>query len=169
MSVKNKSKLQKISEVENPVVGKFYLVPHCVGGSTGFLWPVIGPWHEDADIGVEKYHFHYDFRFIPESWSTNMATVHAADKSAPEYGKNSVPLMVWKRKKMLRPMPDFPFWRLNAREVLVEKFKDVKMKCMTCPHRGMPLQGLPVKEDGTVVCNGHGLRWRLRDGKMIPH
>lgn len=73
---------------------------------------------------------------------------------------------------MMRPMPVFPAFldgnKIHIASVLEEQFKDVKLKCKTCPHRGMSLEQLPVAVDGTVVCNGHGLKWHLETGSMVP-
>src|SRR5579859_1364238 len=148
--------LQKIEDVESPVVGRFYLVP-CVyfklEQTFGEHWnPVIGDWHEDADIGVSRYHFHYDVRFFGKRrWElgapyrryyakpeAHMARVFAAFETKPE--------IVYRRLKMKRQMPDFPHIADSFIVKLEAKFKDVNMKCMTCPHRGMSLKGLPVKD-----------------------
>lgn len=183
----------KIEGVEKPVVGRFYLVP-CVWDENygvtrrtvhkGGWWPVIGPWHEDADIGFAEHHFHFDVRFFTEwNWEgrgkrQNMARVKT--RQPRELAVMAVPKIEYRRLKMLREMPDFPKeetswavaggWVEGSKNDLVkrveEKFKDVRMTCMKCPHRGMPLTGLPVK-DGMVVCNGHGLRWELATGRMV--
>ena len=39
---------------------------------------------------------------------------------------------------------------------------------MFCYGRGFRLAGLPVQPDGTVVCPGHGLRWHLNTGRLVP-
>jgi hypothetical protein len=45
-----------------PIVGRRYWVP-CVR-TKGMLWPVIGPQHADADLGVPEEHLHCDARFM---------------------------------------------------------------------------------------------------------
>lgn len=58
--------MKRIEDVKSPEVGKFYLV-RCIDhpnvkGNHRWL-PVIGPWHEDAEIvGFSDHHFHYDWR-----------------------------------------------------------------------------------------------------------
>lgn len=47
-----------------PVVGRRYWVP-CVR-AFGMLWPVNGPSHADADLGVPEEHLHCDARFLSE-------------------------------------------------------------------------------------------------------
>jgi hypothetical protein len=180
------SRLQKIEDVENPQVGKFYLVP-CVerflslGG--GRFWPVIGTWHEDADIGVENHHYHYDWRFFSDkdfnsprargsSYFEDTAYNLGKVLTPSDSDKDHPPEIVWRRKKMNRQMPEFPILNYDGTRTkiavkLEAEFKSVKMKCMTCPHRGMSLKRLPVAPDGTVVCNGHGLKWNIKTGAMV--
>ena len=47
-----------------PIVGRRYWVP-CVRAK-GMLWPVIGPQHADADLGVPEQHLHCDARFLTD-------------------------------------------------------------------------------------------------------
>ena len=151
----------KISDVSDPVVGNSYLVP-CIKYDTPIRqwWPVIGEWHEDADLGLPVWHFHFDFRFL-EIEGYGMGRVQTS-----RFREREMPI-VWRRMKMLRQMPEFPGRKLTAWKALERKFMELKMKCMTCPHRGMPLQGQPII-DGMVVCNGHGLRWKISTGEMVP-
>lgn len=77
----------------------------------------------------------------------------------------------WVKKKMKREMPEFAA-KLNGAlshicTKLETEFRNVKMKCMTCPHRGMNLKDGHRKGD-TVVCHGHGLKWNVKTGEMIP-
>lgn len=177
--------IPKIEDVEKPVVGSFYMVP-CVyrGLWRPKYWPVIGPWHEDADLGVPNHHFHYDVRFFGgELWNhlTDQLRYQSRSHTAYVLGKvlsNPVGLgeeypLFPRRMKMVREMPEFPSeeWHGGKSKIamkLESEFKDVKMKCLTCPHRGMSLKGLPVGADGTVVCNGHGLKWNIKTGAMVP-
>jgi hypothetical protein len=59
----------KVSDVPTPIVGRYYLVP-CVdafgyrGGKV--TWPVMGPIHNDADIGITFEHYHLDLRFLSD-------------------------------------------------------------------------------------------------------
>jgi hypothetical protein len=177
---KGTGRMKKIEEVDCPQVGKFYLVACVLNEHLGWL-PVVGNWHEDSDIGINVYHYHYDVRFFTERYMNRdgkSAMTRIATEAANVFvkgtdaDKNNPPKVVYKRRMMRREMPDFPdkdysFKKPKLLIILEEKFKDVKMICMTCPHRGMRLKGLPTK-DGTVVCNGHGLKWDLATGKVIP-
>lgn len=174
------SSLLKIENIARPSVGLFYLVP-CVLMPVMLVnrpvWlPIIGPWHEDKDIGVASYHFHFDLRFLSRHLFDQWQGVRAMARVQPRLGHlksevlsgserdrdNPCPFS-YRRRKMLREMPDFP--RNDAGE---KEFAGVKMKCLVCPHRGMPLKHLPVGPDGTVVCNGHGLKWHATTGALVP-
>src|SRR5437868_7625480 len=101
---------------------------------------------------------------------------------------------ILRRKKCMWPMPDFP----NAKWLATfeETYRDhvLSPKCLICPHRGMPLlhgtvrrelplpspteppvfqnsyRALPFDESShlTVVCPGHGLKWDLSTGRVVP-
>jgi Rieske [2Fe-2S] domain len=72
--------------------------------------------------------------------------------------------------KCLRRMPRYPV-RTNFRKALEAAYVSAtvidKDGCRLCPHKGIPLHGLPTEKDGSVVCPGHGLRW-TKDGKLVP-
>jgi hypothetical protein len=178
--------MQKIEEVKNPVLGKYYLVPcvkHMIRREVEnpfFEWlPIIGPWHEDSDIGTPAYHFHYDARFIPKrtyesSRRSYLGKVHTAmtshDKNTSEgLDMSKAAEVVYRRMKMLREMPEFPGpWVAQFIPKLEKTFSKHRLTCAICPHRGMPLDSLPQDELGRVVCNGHGLRWNLRTHQLSP-
>jgi hypothetical protein len=70
-------------------------------------------------------------------------------------------------------MFDFPSHGWSGAEIsfvrkLEEAFEHETLKCHTCPHKGMPLDGMPIDAEGRVVCPGHGLRWNLKTGKLSP-
>jgi nitrite reductase/ring-hydroxylating ferredoxin subunit len=77
-----------------------------------------------------------------------------------------------KRKICRRVMPDFPMQITSAGRPVWQKkleraYKATNAKCGRCPHRGLPLNGLPVKDD-KVICPGHGLQFNVKTGEMIP-
>lgn len=159
--------LPKVSELTTePVVGQYYMVP-CVRMRHQWLhslhmkgWvPVSGPSHEDADyIGFPDEHWHFDIRFIR---TTTWTFGEVARCNAVEMG----PML--RKKKCIRSMPDYPTFEIPWMPKLESAYSDKKMKCMTCPHRGLPLNGLPVV-NGIVTCPGHGLRWNVSDGSLVP-
>jgi hypothetical protein len=75
---------QHIEELDSPpVVGRRYWVP-CVRVK-GSLWPVIGPPHGDADLGVPEVHLHHDCRFMSERQvQQNLSTILAVAATLPE-------------------------------------------------------------------------------------
>ena len=58
-----------------------------------------------------------------------------------------------------------PAWH----SVLTRVYRDrvIDLERPVCPHRGIPLDGLPCTRRGVVTCPGHGLRWNLRTGKIV--
>lgn len=172
-----KWKTKKIEDVKEPVVGRFYLVPCAWVVLLRAWWPVIGPWHEDADLGVEDEHFHYDVRFLSERQLScpaerTMARVHTGRTGAGWESDDcpvpkGQPAVEYRRMKMKRVMPEFPY-SPDFAEKVERAFLETRLVCKVCPHRGMSLEGLPVDELGRVVCNGHGLRWNLKTGRLSP-
>ena len=182
--------LHRVDDLPNPpVVGEFYLVP-CIlipaalqrkgqlcGGMRPRWWPILGPRHQDLDLGVPAYHYHYDPRFM-----TDRAIVNRIGSQPISWlfgailcdGHPSVlPSPVPRRRRCLRHMPahfadveggwGLPSWL----RPLEAKFADVLLPdCKVCPHRGLPLAQLPQK-NGIVTCRGHGLRWDVATGKLV--
>lgn len=187
--------IPNIEDVQNPVIGRFYWVPCVVRPKAADDWhwatepykvarenwlPVIGPWHEDAEhVGFEPHHFHYDWRFLATSiyqlWLGDdlpgrvFSRVHTGGPfmlNCPE------PARTRRKLKMKREMPEFPLLSPRTGKLvhfipLLEKaFAGQRLKCLVCPHQGLPLKGLPVK-DGTVICPGHGLKWNVTTGELV--
>jgi len=174
--------IQRVSELTSgPIVGKYYLVP-CVQTFNGLWWPIIGPKHEDAEyINFPHQHYHYDLRFF----GARQLTYTQANnyKSLRDKGVRYALLMIAlegklkdgiteKRLRCKRPMPSFPIAHpVTAQQTtwfpkLEEAYKDKKLTCLRCPHRGLPLNGLPVK-DGKVICPGHGLQFNIETGELV--
>lgn len=170
-----------------PEIGTRYRVP-CVKvsgwrGRGGGWMPVIGPAHDDSEIiGLPYRHYHHDARFTPASM---FGQVHRFDRRAVEsvlLGVIRVSVIEagpeHRVRVCQRQMPEFPL-RISNRygEVQESPFarkleaayadRRVDPKCMRCPHRGFPLDGLPVR-DGVVVCPGHGLAWDVTTGRLVP-
>ncbi len=162
-------------------VGTFHRVP-CVTqmfGVTirrhyypaGTVWPVISGAHEDREIiGFAAVHYHIDWRFVGKRnfqrsiirdvgkvWG---AVIHEDTLTGPP---------VLRKMKYQRNVPwttdiiNVPW--LDALEIA---HKDARLKCNTCPHRGISLTGIPADEHGVVVCPGHGLAWTREDGRLVP-
>lgn len=161
-----------------PEIGRYYLVPTIVG-ARGRL-PVIGPEHEDVEhIGVAKRHYHHDWRFMRPRDACGLLAGHAHE--ARYFGPILCPTPegqkpLDRRLMCYRDMPTFPTsyarhddppatiaWMRRLEEAYADA--QIKLDCAVCPHRGLPLNGLPVR-DGVVVCPGHGLAWDMTTGRM---
>jgi len=161
--------------VVSPVVGKSYWVT-CVQvqgwgrkNDTSVYLPVLGGRHEDKEIiGFPTEHFHYDWRFAPQ-WHFNAN--HGAGRVLLA---SCVKAEVRKHLRCKRAEQRYPSLKRTAISgppwgpVLEEKFSKVRMKCLTCPHRGLPLDPASADEHGRVTCRGHGLRWELSTGELAP-
>lgn len=180
-----KQTLQRIADIEGlPEIGQFYLVPCAkvirLGRHHRYKWwPVIGPVHDDKEyLNFPHEHYHYDFRFITDAlWNSRygsrslkhpsvMGVVQHVKVMQYEVEHESVVEVVEKKLRCIRQMIEFPN---QLCYVLEPTFKDatVNLNCLRCPHRGVPLNGLPQDDAGNVICPGHGLKWNLTTGGMI--
>ncbi len=179
-----------------PKVGTYYMVPCLLVGPefrTSWMpadgWvPVLGPKHRDVEhLEFEYEHFHVDWRFMPRGKYETLIATRASGSplgnvvtSDTGYGEvTGTPKL--RRVLCKREMPEFP-----SREGATSAWGDdvsFKWKRMEraqaftcnrlkpgniCPHRGIDLTPF-IKEDGTVICPGHGLRWDTKTGALLPH
>lgn len=155
-------------------IGKFYRVPVVFGVVYSYAprWlPALGPKHEDAAIiGFRDQHYHIDWRFAPEAllklgsrFGSPLGIVLHEGRANPDgLGRPEL-----RRIKCKRLMPEFPRHRAGWVERLERAHSACKLKPgMVCPHRGIPLDTLPVVND-VVTCPGHGLRWHVRAGELV--
>lgn len=159
--------IKLVSELDHPpVVGKFYLV-YCGFQMNTATWvPLIGPAHEDHEIGVDRVHYHIDVRFLP-------LTKDKRPKANVQHAMGSIPypesfsIFGLRRRKCVREMPIMP--RVRQFDKLEARYMGHKARCGKCPHRGMPLGSLARDGSGEVICNGHGLRIRMSgaEGEVI--
>jgi hypothetical protein len=177
--------MQRVADLKTePVVGRTYLVT-CVPlyvrdriRQKRRDWiPVLGPRHEDRDfIDFPHSHWHYDLRFVPEWYfGPTAATRPCGAVSSADFTRVLVrsdgPVRI-KRRKCLRRMPRYPAVELSFLPALEFAYAAATVTvtaagCRLCPHRGLPLDGLPPEPGGVVTCRGHGLRWGA-DGKLVP-
>lgn len=179
--------VQDIEDAQEIKVGQVYFVPVVRLGSRspipGVFFPVMGEAHDDADF-IPVYpenvsHFHIDWRFIPDAvypelskimveffgqyWqpgdkNLQLACVIPADLTAG--GERRWPLPCQRNQLQWQAVPD---WLAH----LEAAYKDKRVECNRCPHRGISLAGAPADENGVRVCPGHGLRWS-KDGCLVP-
>ena len=184
--------IHRIDQVEGlPVIGRTYLVP-CVMSKLDDVWrPVIGEPHTDpVYFPAVGRHFHYDVRFCDAWLLADMVDDHDAPGDPEDLRRLLAATAIvfqssYVRDRAVRPlpclrrMPVFPtvFYRPagvtdpnDALPVMERDYADARLRpgCPKCPHRGMPLNGLPVDGQGRVVCPGHGLRFNLRTGRLSP-
>jgi hypothetical protein len=162
--------VKKVSELtEPPVAGKFYLVMCVV--FRGEWRPIVGPAHDDADIGVDAVHYHEDVRFSDYYDDPVHALARVIPISQWPVVASSLPEL--KRRKCLREMPDQRMAksqtkpRNNWLTILEAKHVGRKVLCGKCPHKGMPLNSLPKDANGHVICNGHGLKIDMNKQEVI--
>jgi hypothetical protein len=165
---------------ERAEVSSFYrvLCVHVWAKFYGEEWvPVIGSKHRDLELGVDREHWHIDWRFASEKMFVGCSRGiaghphgHVISNDNPDQFKQSLTgLPVVKRRKCHRVMPDFPVqprqpWAAMeaAQRTRCDRLKDGH----TCPHRGIDLR--PFEHaDGTAICPGHGLRWDMRTGLLL--
>ena len=179
-----------------PIVGRRYWVP-CVR-TKGMLWPVIGPQHADADLGVPEEHLHCDARFMSNRQvQHNLDLMFAAAAEVPgawlpkgedqEHAFELVrrsPLaatlastVAFRAAGMRPPTLHLRVCQREAAALGVGWFLPAlehqhatarAVDCRVCPHRGTPLSSLPVDGEGGVVCPAHGLRWSKATGFLMP-
>ena len=173
------------------VIGKMYKVP-CIHVEPRYIGlnevPVLGKKHTDPILDFPQEHYHIDWRFVPDA-AYDLATLNRSRTPLSrvvcnthrfEHGLLNDPAPRW--RKCRRQMPDFPslVTYKTVREYpktarLWEALEaDQRNRCNRlidghiCPHRGIDLRPF-AKDDGTVICPGHGLRWNLTTGEMLPH
>lgn len=172
-------------------VGWYYPVPHVQliksfwGLHANSFLPVIGPLHDDREIiGFADQHWHIDFRFLNvrlwNAWGRGRRgrlNVFGRVVSL----KNTTAAVTSRVVRCKRAMPVFPTvvsspWSTKTDLQTVSWLKPledafaahrIKTSCATCPHRGVPLTGLPVNKDGVIVCPGHGLAWNATTGELV--
>jgi Rieske [2Fe-2S] domain len=172
--------IPKVTAVETVKPGRYYSVP-CVqvpesiptliGGFYPGDWiPIIGSLHSDPEIGADYQHFHYDRRFCKERIPAQSVLAFGVPGKKLLW-QNADTVVRWKWCKC--------YWLFGyvsddfARAHIVEKLEDLHQKCRLrgnlCPHRNVPLNGIPPDQDGNVICPAHGLKWNRASGELVRH
>lgn len=159
-------------------VGFSYPVPCVKTKDTGSEWiPILPPLHEDQMIFGADYHYHIDFRFLPEPrfklWTEQFPEPGFA-LSRILFPKHIIAGPCKQRMEYLREMPEFRCLDFEGRPFpqfikLENKYRNstLDLKTLRCPHRKISLQGMPIR-DGKITCPGHGLCFQLRTGQLVP-
>jgi hypothetical protein len=155
------------------IAGNTYNVPcveATVHGRRG-TFVVFGPWHEDSEhLSFDAHHYHLDLRFAPD-WVFSYGTPPAALAITEVCSQVN-----FRRRKMRRAMPIFPFVRYRTGrlcgngptfERLAAAFSKSRLGShLQCPHKGASLAHLPAV-CGVLVCPLHGLCFDERTGNAI--
>lgn len=161
--------LARIDQLTSPpIIGQFYRVPCILGhwnDSEVLRWiPIVGPLHDDADhLNFPWSHWHVDGRFVRSEVGA------FACRNKPIIKEHTRGEIQFNRRKCYRHSPELGFGFLKNQlkhRALREAYKDARMKCMKCPHRGFDLSTQPVV-NGVVYCPGHALRWDVETGKQV--
>ena len=177
-------------------VGQFYWVPCMrVAPTARTYWtppdgwvPVLGPKHRDQEhLDFDFEHYHIDWRFVPEREfraASSGIVINVPHNKVLTNDSGPLNLLVGepvlKRRRCRRLMPEFPQIVAetlpNRRHVAIRWERLERAQAFTCnklkpgnicPHRGIDLT--PFEQpDGTAVCPGHGMRWNLRTGELMP-
>lgn len=156
------------------VVGRYYLVP-CVTGRDGTItpgkwYPVTGPLHDDASIGVRWEHWHVDSRFISDARIRR--ELWPGSPLAHTWPIRSYYPPIVRPMRCARPVAlVFEFWRWSDEQygVLALPYQHSKL-CRVCPHRGFRADAMPIIDVGgrqCRVCPGHGLLWDATTGEQV--
>jgi hypothetical protein len=152
-------------------------------------WPVLRPPHEDSKY-IERYktywketedgewgqfdeiyyeadsstqhHIHVDPRFAPSSFYTKWERTNNSWHNFIYFEKKTVK---WRKMKCLREMPVQRLFT-GFGQKFVDDYKDGKMKCGRCPHKGALLDSIPVV-DGVITCPLHGLKFDCQTSECL--
>lgn len=169
--------LQDVRTVNEALeIGKSYLVP-CVKAKdfigiytlaySGLWLPIIGTLHDDPQIALSiPLHYHPDWRFVPEEVIIKLDRSRYGDFKTVVISKGEIEILepVLQQREMLRHF-EFPSDLIKELEPL---YLGKKTGCRICPHRQVSLAGLTPRNDGTVICPGHGLRVIQATGEVVP-
>lgn len=166
-----------------PVPGRFYRVP-CVRRAfydSRVWWPVVGPLHADAELGIDYDHLHFDVRFLSDPFLRKWVDWPDVERLGVADRPNAAMVRIQANRAVVtrevrvrrcwRTMPSFPTAPPEKKKsprfrALEEAHRDAKL-CKVCPHRGMRAIDMPIV-DGVRVCHGHGLGWDVQTGRLVP-
>lgn len=156
------------------------------------LWAVLLPSHEDSKYASKKrfvtkeingkinvieesycdykpdpnaqHHYHVDPRFTNESFYESEMAIndlfHTVVFDEDDGGVR------WIESVCLRDMPIQSRLYTVFGEHFIDEFKNSSAKCYRCPHKGINLGSIPIK-DGVITCPAHGLRFNSDTLKVI--
>lgn len=163
-----------------PVVGRLYEVTTVAARWLHWKreWVVLGPRHRDLDYFPDvPRHYHFDFRFMPAelferfaNWVGRDITSAAVLAGSPysDLGPETRRIRKCRRELPAYNMHDNPIIGRIRRDYAGRQAPSDGAGGWLCPHRRLPLAGLPVESDGAVTCPLHGLRICAGSGRVLP-
>lgn len=177
-------------------VGERYMCPALEMTSKGMpgpMWiPILGTPHDDPELGNFSVHVHCDERFLTEEMVEfvrdrrqgqnilNTILVSRIEGCDPRQAAHRAEWASTVQRRPFRcvrtcvdrerdnPSARHPGSSLEWLMLEMEMIRHrVDPRCMVCPHKGMPLSGVPAR-NGIIVCPGHMLRWREGTGELVP-
>lgn len=170
-----------------PVVGQVYSVP-CINYG-GHIYPIMGFVHRDEVLGpnAAKRHIHVNICFVTQEALASLGLsfvdvyptigVKTVLASVRIGESEPIPRRFEKELTCLRELPNYTpslhgqlfsgasidhFGRLEEQQ----EGKAYKGKCMSCPHRGIPLGWVEVR-NGKRLCPGHLLAFDATTGQLV--
>lgn len=174
--------------IVHATVGRYYMVPCLFVPKELRAWiaeewaPILGNKHIDPELGVDAEHFHIDWRFVREATlkfasAGVIKSPHGkiiTNDSGDIFDHKLTGMPVLKRRLCKRAMPEFPSLEgKSSRRIFARMEAGMLERCARlkdghiCPHRGIDLRPFADAE-GFATCPGHGLRWNLSTGELVP-
>jgi hypothetical protein len=171
------SDVQHVSTLRGlPEIGREYTVPSVLTDAGNWL-PILSKVpHEDGEaLRFYTEHFHHDFRFMSNEEIKAMGLAKGWEHIPESFMFLVIPVPqivegpVDKPLKCQRQMPEFP--DMGIPRTIATFYPNLELKVQRCyrkcPHKGMPLNGVPLVTDERtgqecVVCPAHGLRFPPR-------
>lgn len=175
-----------------PVVGQTYAVP-CYRKRMGVALevptghhyiPVYLPAHEDGELlSFPVWHYHVDLRFLsPKAVHRRYVdSVQVETMMSPEEIRqtlvNSFNLVptdsgdadyanLWWKPMVCHSSEQRPVSSISQ---LDHHFRDHRLSCLKCPHKGANLADIAPDKWGFVRCPMHGLKWNVRTKRAAEH
>jgi Rieske [2Fe-2S] domain len=167
--------MERVDRLTEPLVtGRFYLVPtvRAKWNDVEKEWPVIGPYHEDADrFSFKDFHYHVDARFLKQFWYHEVVAGRPLHP-LPYMGGQKLPSPILRRRKCYFAW--LPYTEEHRKEIVKLRADFAGQQCergkggWICPHRKASL-GSVLPDRGVIICPLHGLAINAATGHVLTH
>lgn len=159
--------MENIEELSSPpIVGQLYLVPCMFAKAStdpeSTWWPILRPSHNNnkyfkgvvykRDDPEAIFHYHTDPRF----------SVFPRHNFIDDAGQ----VVEFQAMQCLREMPPQDRIYFGFNKKFYKDYKNTRMRCFRCPHRGINLESMPVR-NGLIECPAHGLQFDSESHRTI--